>query len=364
MWIAVTAVFAIVSAYYLTGLSDTDPHTQAGAQVDRQLVAYQPVDINVPPSQECIMQVTCLRQFYQNVTWQVGPTKAIEVLEAHGRTNAVLEEQCHDTTHAIGEVASRMEVLSAAMERGDETCGSGYVHGVIATFLTKFDPADVVSVLVDACAVPGDDVESSFRRWECYHGVGHGFVFNASGEIQRAISSCATIVVDSDRGACASGAFMQELVDNGTNEELYGADPYAACRPVKDAVMLGQCFDMHAVIVYQLRDSDADRFAVCDSLPTENRPDCWSGLGRALFAGMPLEAERSVEFCGAARLSGGFDACFDGVVSNTASYYGSGAEAATHCPEFTDAALEAACVEILERRWGTGSMAPPAASNP
>jgi hypothetical protein len=347
---ATLAVAAAVTLSFVGSSSDapTSSPVRTVAAPGRSVYAFQRVDPSVAPPPECIARLSCLRQFYQNLTWQEGADRALELLSEHGVASADLELQCHDTTHAIGEVAGRTEQLAAAMERGDERCGSGYYHGVIATFLTKFDPDDVVPVLASACAESKDQ----FNRWECFHGVGHSFVFNVNGEILRAIGSCATIAADSDRGACASGAFMQELVDNGDDADKYLADPYVVCRQVRDTTMRGQCYDMSATIILRQRVGEAAQFAVCDTVEPEHRFDCVAGLGRALFAGMPLQGPRTEEFCGATRSREEFSWCIDGVVSNTAAFYGSGVEAAVHCDEFSTADLKAACVEVLTRRWG------------
>lgn len=321
-----------------TGTSTTEAIVESGAAV----VAIAPLDPAEVPSENCVVQTPCLRQWYQTLTWEIGPEAALHALERHGESNPTLRAACHDTTHSIGEVAAYMRPISEAMSLGDSNCGSGYYHGVIATTTTKVAPEHLVDTLIAGCS----DGEG-FARWECFHGVGHGFVFAAGGNIYRGIEKCLLILTDYDRGACGSGAFMQELADHGQDEK-YDADPYVVCKDMNDPVVAGQCYDMLANIVYIHRDTPEAQFDECSKLEEPYTSDCYRGLGRARFAGLPFEGVGIEAYCNAAGGGEKSTLCYEAAFSNTAAYYGNNEEAASHCPELSTDALRALC-----RTWFT-----------
>lgn len=317
------------------------PDQALGSQ--QQVLAVAPITADEVPPDECILQTTCLRQWYQALTWRIGPEAALAALDAHGLVKESLQTACHDTTHAIGEVAAYMRSLSEAMSLGDSNCGSGYYHGVVATTTTKVEPEKLVDVLVGGC---GDG--KGFERWECFHGVGHGFVFAANGDIFKGVAKCEYIKNDSDRGACGSGAFMQELADNG-RDEAYGKDPYRTCREIQEQVIAGQCYDMMANIIVIHVQGDRERFEVCRTIEDAYETDCYRGLGRARFAGMPFEGRGIEEYCNQAGVAIGVQLCYEAAYSNTAAYYGNSTEAKSHCPELSTDALRQSCEDYLTR---------------
>jgi len=325
-----------------TGTSTTEAIVESGAAV----VAIAPLDPAEIPSDDCVVQTPCLRQWYQTLAWEIGPEAALQALERHGESNPALVRACHDTTHSIGEVAAYMRPISEAMSLGDSNCGSGYYHGVIATTTTKVAPERLVDTLITGCSVG-----EGFARWECFHGVGHGFVFAAGGDIYRGIEKCLQISVDYDLGACGSGAFMQELAEHGRDEK-YAADPYIVCKNLSKDMNIptisGQCYDMLANIVYIHRDTPEAQFGECNKLEEPYASDCHSGLGRARFAGLPFKGAGIEEYCDAAGGGDKSTLCYEAAFSNTSAYYGNSEEAASHCPELSTERLRTLC-----RTWFT-----------
>lgn len=331
------------SVVVAVSMLDTDSSDMAGGAslVATPVVAISEIDPAQVPSEACIKENSCLRQWYQTLTWQIGPQAALDALRAHGTSSEQLNAACHDTTHAIGEIAARMQPIAKAMELGDTSCGSGFYHGVIATTTTMVEPEQLIATLVDGCS-DGD----GFERWECFHGVGHGFVFAAGGNILNGVDLCTAITIANDRGACGSGAFMQELDDRG-GDEKYSKDPYVVCRAMTEPVIAGQCYDMLANLVMIHRSSTEDRFAECRTVPSVNQEDCYRGLGRAKFSGMPFTGEGIESFCEGAGTSDGVRQCYEAAFTNTAAFYGNSEEAATHCDELSTEVLRAMCRDWL-----------------
>jgi hypothetical protein len=345
---AVGVLAAALAALFIVGGNqsgrDTTNDTAAAGVI--AVAAVSDAD-SVEPA--CALSRECLRQHYQAMTWQHGPTTAMTALRQGSRLDPQLDSMCHDASHAIGEVAVlKLGSISNAFLAGGQDCGSGYYHGVIATVTASFDPDKLIEVLVSACREP--DV-SHFETWECFHGIGHGFVFAANGNIEIAVDNCVSIDNVSDSGACTSGALMQELVDHGS-DDIYNADPYRQCRRLTDPTTLQTCYDMNAVIVSMQRSTDPERFAVCGTVPEDYRSGCYLGLGRAIFSGLPLQGERVEHVCDQAGSDEAVRWCVEGASSNTAAYYGDVDEALSHCPELRSD-LEAVCRKTLETLRGS-----------
>jgi hypothetical protein len=340
MFILGVGVLVLLGAMIISGRGE-ERVAEVAAGGQRRVLAVAPLSVEEVPAAACIEQLSCLRQWYQTLAWELGPEAALKALDQHGLGNEKLREVCHDTTHAIGEVAAYMRSLSEAMGLGDSNCGSGYYHGVIATTTTKVSPEKLVDVLVSGCSAG-----IGFGRWECFHGVGHGFVFSVNGDIFKGIEKCEEIADDSDRGACGSGAFMQELVDHGQNEK-YASDPYVVCRKMRDTTIAGQCYDMLANIIRIHRSTPAEEFEVCRTVDSAYENDCYRGLGRARFAGMPFEGAGIEEYCNQAGSAGVVTLCYEAAYSNTSAYYGNSEEAKSHCPELSTEALRKSCEEYL-----------------
>lgn len=316
------------------------PKDDTGASV----VAISSLDPTQIPTEDCIKQTTCLRQWYQTLTWDIGPAAALLALELHGAASPALQAACHDTTHAVGEVAAYMSSIGEAMVFGDSSCGSGYYHGVVATTTIQVEPERISEVLISGCSSG-----LGFMRWECFHGVGHGFVFTAGGDIYRGVENCLIIEPDSDRGACGSGAFMQELADHGRDEK-YKTDPYVICNKMNEPVIAGQCYDMLANLVYIHLDTPEKQFAECVKIAEAYTKDCYNGLGRARFGGLPFKGAELEDYCNRAEDGKGLTWCYEAAFTNTAAFYGNSDEAATHCPELSTDPLREMC-----RTWLTNN---------
>lgn len=337
----VTLLSLVVVILLVTSGKDADKvQTTNDAYSSPVVVAVHAIEPDALPTDACIADLSCLRQYYQALTYQEGPQRALELLVEHSNRSGELERACHDTTHAIGETAAIIAPMAEAMALGDEDCGSGYYHGIIATMTVLVEPDQLAGVLNAQCAAG----EQSFTRWECFHGVGHGFVFASNGDIYQGIRICEDIPDTNDMGACASGAFMQELVDNG-DSDVYATDPYQVCRSMSNYTIAMQCYDMNANIVVLHRDTPAKHFAMCEDIPTEHTVDCYQGLGRARFAGMPFVGPEIERYCSEA--GEGESLCLEGAIVNTAAYYGSAQEAEAHCIELSTETLQATCRQVL-----------------
>jgi hypothetical protein len=358
-------VVAAAAATHLTSTTGQKPDagtTDAAATLDdtttldgRPSVLVVPAkDIEQPPDSRCVADISCLRRHYTSLAWTYGEEQALSAVERDENSDTLGHGACHDAAHAVGEVAAQRHGATIdAISAGNELCGSGYFHGIVAWEATLLDPDVLIDTLTDACAI---GPEGSFKRWECFHGVGHGFSFVSGNQVRPTLDLCQQIEREVDQNPCVSGALMQEMVDHSTAPE-YKTDPYVLCPDIPAGMLRSTCYDMLATLVWGLFEPD-ERFDWCTRIDPVYKADCARGLGRNVDAGMPLNAASTTTFCNTAPDIDIRNWCVEGASVNTFAYYGNIAEARKHCDEFEDKNLAAVCSRSLDNLTSAGP--PPA----
>ena len=169
-------------------------------------------------------------EYSQQVTELVrtkDPTAALEFIEREARTNSKMMELCHPLVHLVGQLAyEKYGDFAAAIAYQDDTCGSGYLHGVIEKkFITIKDP--VAEMKTICSSVPKDDLDT------CFHGVGHGLMYYHENDVPKSIGLCQTYTDHTAKIRCAEGVFMENF--STTEDSLHStkylreSDPFYPC---------------------------------------------------------------------------------------------------------------------------------------
>jgi hypothetical protein len=125
---------------------------------------------------------------------------------------------CHVLAHKLGErlVAEDPDkwLDLIPLNPRDGLCSNGFVHGVIGgRFRAEvLSDATLEKVLPDfslACEAHSGWTPTSFDRANCYHSMGHLFVFITDADIDKAFSLCERAVPEDTRRMCVQGVFMQ-----------------------------------------------------------------------------------------------------------------------------------------------------------
>jgi hypothetical protein len=125
---------------------------------------------------------------------------------------------CHVLAHKIGErlVAEDPDkwLDLIPLNPRDGLCSNGFIHGVIGgRFRAEvLSDATLEKFLPDfkmACEAHSGWTPTSFDRANCYHSMGHLFVFITDAHIDKALSLCERAVPEDTRRMCVQGVFMQ-----------------------------------------------------------------------------------------------------------------------------------------------------------
>jgi hypothetical protein len=144
-----------------------------------------------------------LRDRLVTVLNEKDPAAALSRLKAVLAAHPEVADYCHPIVHDLGRAALARYDGDFAKAAGyaDDTCGGGYLHGVVEAKLAHItDPATAVLSL---CAPTQDGT--------CLHGVGHGAMYVTGGQVPAALGLCDEFPPGVPRIRCAEGVFMQNF---------------------------------------------------------------------------------------------------------------------------------------------------------
>ncbi|WP_441248553.1 hypothetical protein [Kitasatospora sp. McL0602] len=108
---------------------------------------------------------------------------------------------CHPIAHELGHAAVKRfnEDFQKVISFPHETCAAGYLHGAVEEMLnaSKNPQADLLKLCAPNNTGP------------CIHGVGHGTMFVAKQDVEKARDLCSEFSSDSRKITCSEGLFMQ-----------------------------------------------------------------------------------------------------------------------------------------------------------
>lgn len=137
---------------------------------------------------------------------------SLDFLRGAIRTDTALARECHTLLHHVGRLAyEKYGDFDTSMSYQDELCNSGYTHGVIEAYFIASD--DIQKALQTACSRNAGS--TSFRQWQCYHGVGHGIMYFTDKELGRSLTLCSNLTSDFARNSCINGVFMERFIVSG-----------------------------------------------------------------------------------------------------------------------------------------------------
>lgn len=136
-----------------------------------------------------------------------GAQAAFTYTEQQIQINPSFAKSCHPFLHQLGHATyAYYGGYAQAMQHSTEICDSGYIHGVLESYLGS--GVDIQQALQTACTT----TMSTFDRWQCYHGLGHGVMIASLENIPRSLSLCNTLPAAFEQNACMNGVYMQHFV--------------------------------------------------------------------------------------------------------------------------------------------------------
>lgn len=207
-----------------------------------------------------------------------GPGTALLELRRRVSVDPAVARDCHAIAHALGhEAYEKAGDFAAALSENDEICNSGFFHGVIESRFAAVE--DVPAEMRIACAPHPSD---TYLGWQCYHGVGHGLMFQTGNDLPRVIALCEAYEDVGARDSCINGAYMENFNAERKvhpSRFLDASDPFMPCgRP--ETAHKSECY-LYAPTFYLAlhpgRYEEALRW--CRGAEPEHRAACAQGVG-------------------------------------------------------------------------------------
>ncbi|MEP6590672.1 MAG: hypothetical protein ABJC19_05775 [Gemmatimonadota bacterium] len=276
---------------------------------------------------------------------------SLGALERLGKSDPQVERDGHSYTHVIGirawkpgdDVSDRFRSCTGLYQ-------SGCYHGVIQSWFTQSGTIDSARAN-ELCNLIAPDPADRWLRFQCVHGLGHGFEMVWNWELPKALTGCDWLVSRWDRESCYGGAFMENAVAAVTGPHHTSA--HALQASAKDAAVgmegmehahapdtktitfkmidstdalypcsilsaqyLRSCYELQGGVI--LRHSNRDwsaAAATCDRAPLGVRSACYQSMG-TMTAGMTVGDDRAAAADCAHGDPGYQPFCFSGVVKN------------------------------------------------
>jgi hypothetical protein len=183
---------------------------------------------------------------------------------------------------------------------------SGCYHGVIQAYLMegKGGPLDSARAanLCDHIAASGTE---QWLRFQCVHGLGHGFEMASNWDLPLALKECDWLPSPWDRSACYGGAFMENAVASApgghhtamhvlTSEQTM--DSGKSGNMAGDHDMPGMKMPSIKAITYKMRDS-TDPLYPCSSVDTMYQFSCYQLQGGLILNAVQSDFAKAASAC-------------------------------------------------------------------
>jgi hypothetical protein len=225
----------------------------------------------------------CYQRRYRAMTATRGANAAIRDLNARSTRLGYLRAACHQLMHGIGRDTGRRLGIRA-FAQGDESCSSGFYHGVVEAVMTRTGAARVERDPSGVCAPFRDRESHGMAHYNCVHGMGHGFMDVYAGDVFRSLEGCGELPDSWERHHCEGGVFMENLTAMTKQRHPPGhlrpEQSLYPCTAVA-ARYKHECYMKQTAYALFVRDYDFGAvFAMCAASPDVRfRPDCYQGLG-------------------------------------------------------------------------------------
>jgi hypothetical protein len=248
-------------------------------------------------------KISCYLVRFEKVIYEFGTERALTVLEQVAAEDRAALAAGHPLAHEIGRLSfSHYEDAATAFGHCREMFDSGCYHGVLEAVLTS-TPDITPQAVGGLCEAAVSTGSSSFVKFQCVHGLGHGLLMHFH-EIPEALSYCDALPTTWDQESCYGGVFMEHIVAvNTTNphhthpHQLDPNDHLAPCNQVEKKYQ-GACYLLQSSAILMLNGYDfAQGFRTCERAPAEFIAICYQSMGRDVSGFTLRDGARSYALC-------------------------------------------------------------------
>jgi len=220
-----------------------------------------------------------------------GVGAALDSLQAVAARDSTIFARGHELAHGIGRfVMARNGANPSTIAQCRPVFEAGCYHGVLEGYLASVTTVDAAK-LTAMCSSLFHPGESPLPAHECAHGLGHGLVERFSYDLAAALGACDAFVVESLRGECHDGVFMQNTV-RGLGLTVADSSNRTSSEHHHGAAQTLQR-DAHGVGPFRA----SDLAFPCDSVSVVYQPSCWAYQPIAILELVGLDVEKTLRGC-------------------------------------------------------------------
>ncbi len=255
----------------------------------------------------------CWLTFLNDMVVAEGSIPAFDALVELTEVEPDANARSHDLAHVLGHTAYQAYGLNVSLTLGE--CSyevfQGCIHGALQAF---FNDLAAQGLPLDEDSLGGvcDAATSSFERYTCYHGVGHGVMMHSTYDLHGSLETCDLLRDWFDEASCYGGVFMENVVaylhsldpdyvphDHGGGPPVYWVDeedPAYPCNVVDDDYKRF-CWKMQTSLVLHFNGGDFEAASgVCDEAGKQ-RLACYASLGRDAAPHAGRDPGLMMQFC-------------------------------------------------------------------
>lgn len=270
-------------------------------------------------------------------TLDTDPRATLDWLMRKAERDERVLRSCHALVHEIGHTAyEKYGDVAEALTYRDEVCGSGYIHGIIESYIEEVGYTD--GVLEALCEKSTDATD----RANCFHGAGHGLMYYTGNSLPESLAACDSLKNTSDQLRCAEGVFMENFGSDAIfhpSEYVDTVDTNAICRAQMGSIHKGACY-FYAPLYYLNLHSRAydEAFALCENVEPGYQRTCVKGTASRVTKENIFRISYAEAIC--ARQGDMRFSCAEGIGSYHFTHYSDKEKTRALCaslrPEFRD----------------------------
>lgn len=291
-----------------------------------------------------------LKNSFEKMVLESDPSKAIQELHEQSKNNKQILALCHDILHIIGHTAyGKYGSFKEAVKYQSDFCNSGYIHGLFESYFGSTDKP--LTGLSEQCSNFATD-KRQFDLWQCYHGIGHGFMYLTGGDLDKSLQLCKDgLQRPEDVSSCRNGAYMEVFNKEVLAKERDFVDsknPLLTCKSRE--VNKEDCYLYIPAYLSQTLNMDfVDIFNECNKVESKYRGVCIGGVGSEAMKRNMSEPNKVFALCKLAGSNSNQVLCVSGATSMYMNQTGSYVTGKKMC-ESIQKPYQNTCHKIVEGR--------------
>ncbi len=264
------------------------------------------------------------------------------------------KKDCHQEAHYVGRASFDLQGKEA-FKRPNYNCHSGFLHGAMESFIRDTSSKDLIPAVSRLC----NSFNTNFSKFECLHGIGHGFTVYENYNIPWALDLCKNLSTDYEKRSCFGGVFMENIMVaeekgaiRGHKSNWVSQDPKFPCNGVDQNYLVQyECYQMQTSRMLDISNYDFKYVADnCQDAPENMKAVCFKSMGRDIAGQTLRDPDKIIKLCQTAPAEN-FRDCITGAQNVIIDFWGENLtnQAAEFCNKL-QADDKSFCYDLLRQR--------------